>query len=203
VAHVERAFRSAAAYGCQPAEAGHFWALYGLLTQQERSACTGRAGPGVCDQLQRQLRETEEVIASRFGALLKDRLSWAKAQSTTTAPAPPRPDQRCPDPESRQATPHSRSGHRCAATAAAAAAAAAVAVAAAAAVARDNVIYNCTGNRDHDATETARWRKQGLSFKCVSGGPIPLFDCLLHPPRRGKRQPRALRAPQCFAYPPA
>jgi hypothetical protein len=54
---VERAFRSAAAYGCQPAEAGRFWALYDLLTPQECSAYTGR--PGVSNQLQRPFRETE------------------------------------------------------------------------------------------------------------------------------------------------
>jgi hypothetical protein len=44
VAPLERAFRSAAAHGCQPAEAGRFCALYGLPTPQERSAYTGRPG---------------------------------------------------------------------------------------------------------------------------------------------------------------
>ena len=222
VARVERAFRSAAAYGCQPADAGRFWALYGLLTPQERSAYTGR--PGVRSQLQRPFCETEAATGRRLGALLNDLMSWAKAQSTTAAPTPPRPDQRGPDPESRPATPRRRSGRRGAATAAAAVAAvapaassappsssddeapspasAAVAAAAAApAAARDNVVYNYTGNRDHDTTETARRRKQGLCFKCVPGGPIHPFDCPLHP--RGERQPRAVRAPQCFAYPPA
>jgi hypothetical protein len=74
------------AYGCQPAKAGHFWALYGLLRQQERSAYAGR--PGVRGQLLRPFREFEEATASRLGALLNDLLSWAKAQSSTAAPAP-------------------------------------------------------------------------------------------------------------------
>jgi hypothetical protein len=226
VARLELAFRSAAAYGCQPAEAGRFWALYGLLTPQERLADSGRLG--VRSQLQRPFCETEGATASRLGALLNDLLSWAKAQSTTAAPTPPQPDQRGLDPELLPATPRRRLGRRGAATAAAAAAAvaavaaaassalpsssedeapspasAAVAAAAAApAAARDNVVYNYTGNRDHYTTETARLRKQGLCFKCVPGGPIHPFDCPLHP-RGGQLQPRALRAPQCFAYPPA
>jgi hypothetical protein len=224
VARLERAFCSAAAYGCQPAEAGRFWALYGLLTPQERSTCTGR--PGVRSQLQRPFCETEGTTASRLGALLNDLLSWAKAQSTTAALTPPRPDQRGPDPGSGPATPRRRSRRRGAATAAAAVAAvaaaassraappsssedeapspasAAVAAAAAApAAARDNVVYNYTGNRDHNTTETALWRKQGQCFKCFPGGPTHPFDCPLHP--RGERQPRAVRAQQCFAYPPA
>jgi hypothetical protein len=38
LARVQWVFRSAAAYGCQQAEAGCFWALYGLLTPQGCSA---------------------------------------------------------------------------------------------------------------------------------------------------------------------
>jgi hypothetical protein len=171
VARLERAFRSAAAYGCQQAEAGRFWALYGLLTQQERSTYTGR--PGVLIQLQHPFCETEGATSSRLGALLNDLLSWAKAQSTTAAPTPPWPDKRGPDPESRPATPRRRSGRRGTATAAAAAAAVAAAAysappsssedeapslasavvaaaAAAPAAERDNVVYNYTGSRDHD-----------------------------------------------------
>jgi hypothetical protein len=77
------------------------------------------------------------------------------------------------------------------------ASAAVAAAAAAPAAARDNVVYNYTGNRDHDTTETAPPRKQGLCFKCVPGGPIHPFECPLHP--RGEQQPRALRALQCIA----
>ena len=88
VARADLAFRAAAAHHCEPAAAGRFWAVYGLLTPQERSTYTGR--PGVRGQLQRPLRETAEAAATRYKTLLADLLSWAKVQSTTAAAPPPR-----------------------------------------------------------------------------------------------------------------
>jgi hypothetical protein len=43
VARLERAFRSATAYVCQPAEAGRFWALYGLLNARHTLGARGCA----------------------------------------------------------------------------------------------------------------------------------------------------------------
>ena len=85
-ARAEMAFRAAAAHGCSPTAAGRFWAIFGLLTQAEQSAYTGR--PGVLDRLRRSLHETEESTAARFQALLTDLTIWSKAQSTTAAAAP-------------------------------------------------------------------------------------------------------------------
>ena len=86
VDRADLAFRAAAAH-CQPAAAGRFWAIYGLLTPSKRSTYTGR--PGICGQLQRSLRETTEAAAARYQALLADLLSWAKVQSTTAVTNPP------------------------------------------------------------------------------------------------------------------
>ena len=88
VARADLAFRAAAAHHCQPAAAGCFWAVYGLLTPPERSTYTGR--PGVRGQLQRPLHETKAAADLRYQALLDDLLAWAKVQSTTSAANPPR-----------------------------------------------------------------------------------------------------------------
>ena len=44
VDRADLAFRAAAAHHCEPAAAGRFWAVYGLLTPSERSTYTGRPG---------------------------------------------------------------------------------------------------------------------------------------------------------------
>ena len=88
VDRADLAFRAAAAHHCEPAAAGRFWAVYGLLTPSERSTYTGR--PGVRAQLQRPLSESAEAAASRYQALFVDLLAWAKVQSTTADAAPPR-----------------------------------------------------------------------------------------------------------------
>jgi hypothetical protein len=44
VLRAKLAFRTAAAHGCQPAAAGRFWAVFGLLTPAEQSSYTGRPG---------------------------------------------------------------------------------------------------------------------------------------------------------------
>ncbi len=82
--HAELAFRKAAAHGCQPAAAGRFWAVFDLLTPAEQSSYTGR--PGVLTRLRRPLHESEEAATTRFGDLVADLVTWAKAQYTT-APA--------------------------------------------------------------------------------------------------------------------
>jgi hypothetical protein len=84
VLRAELAFRTAAAHGCQPAAAGRFWAVFGLLTPAEQSSYTGR--PGVLTRLRRPLHESEEAATTRFGDLVADLVTWAKAQYTT-APA--------------------------------------------------------------------------------------------------------------------
>ena len=88
VDRVDFAFRAAAAHHCEPAAAGCFWAVYGLLTPAERSIYTG--SPGVHDQPQRTLRETAEAAASRCQALLVELRAWTKAESTTANPPPTR-----------------------------------------------------------------------------------------------------------------
>lgn len=84
VARAGMAFRAAAAHGCEPAPAGRFWAIFGLLGPAEQSAYTGR--PGVQDNLRRPLHETEAAATSRYSALLGDLLTWSKAQSTVASP---------------------------------------------------------------------------------------------------------------------
>ncbi len=68
----ELAFRTAAAHGCQPAAAGRFWAVFGLLTPTEQSSYTGR--PGVLALLRRPLHESEAAASTRFqvGDLVTD-----------------------------------------------------------------------------------------------------------------------------------
>jgi hypothetical protein len=77
VLRAELAFRTAAAHCCQPAAAGHFWAVFGLLTPMEQSSYTGR--PGVLARLRRPLHESEEAAATRFGDLVTDLVTWAEA----------------------------------------------------------------------------------------------------------------------------
>ena len=58
VACADLAFRAASAHHCEPAAAGRFWAVYGLLTPPERSTVTytGRRPPrGSRRQLRGQL----------------------------------------------------------------------------------------------------------------------------------------------------
>jgi len=213
VSRADLAFRAAAAHHCEPAAAGRFWAVYGLLTPTERSTYTGR--PGIRGQLQRPLRETLEAAATRYKALLADLLSWAKVQSTLAATPAPRP---APDsaaaPEWRTATPRRR--RRAGAATAAAARAASVdpsssedeaaaavgqappATAAAAASPRGPrgpVTFYYTGDRTRDAVETERRRSQGLCFKCLPGGTIHACPCPLHPANA-----RESAAPRCFPY---
>ncbi len=80
----ELAFRTAAAHGCQPAAAGRYWAVFGLLTDLTPAEQSGR--PGVLTRLRRPLHESEEAATTRFGDLVADLVTWAKAQYTT-APA--------------------------------------------------------------------------------------------------------------------
>ena len=213
VSRADLAFRAAAAHHCEPAAAGRFWAVYGLLTPTERSTYTGR--PGIRGQLQRPLRETLEAAATRYKALLADLLSWAKVQSTLAATPAPRP---APDsaaaPEWRPATPRRR--RRAGAATAAAARAASVdpsssedeaaaavgpappATAAAAASPRGPrgpATFYYTGDRTRDAVETERRRSQGLCFKCLPGGTIHACPCPLHPANA-----RESAAPRCFPY---
>ena len=130
VLRAELAFRTAAAHGCQPAAAGRFWAVFGLLTPAEQSSYTGR--PGVLARLRRPLHESEEAATTRAGDLVADLVTWAKAQYTA-APAgqqqrASRQEANAPSPRADgSATPRRRSatprGHRPAAARAAAAAA--------------------------------------------------------------------------------
>ncbi len=84
----ELVFWTAAAHGYQPAAAGRFWAVFGLLTPAEQSSYTGR--PGVLALLCRPLHESEAAASMRFGDLVTDLVTWAKAQYTT-APAGQQP----------------------------------------------------------------------------------------------------------------
>jgi hypothetical protein len=84
VLRAELAFRTSAAHGCKPAAAGHYWAVFGLLTPAEQSSYTGL--PGVLTRLRRPLHESEEAATTRFSNLVADLVTWAKAQYTT-APA--------------------------------------------------------------------------------------------------------------------
>ena len=211
VDRADLAFRAAAAHHCEPAAAGRFWAVYGLLTPPERSTYTGR--PWVRIQLQRPLRETAEVAATRYQSLLADLLSWAKVQSTTAAAPPPRAaDAPAAPTEWRAVTPRRRRRAGAATAAAARAAsegpsssddeASAVATPAAAAAAaasprgqRPSPVYYYTGDRARDAAETERRRGLGLCLKCLPGGTINACPCTLHP-----ANVRESAAPRCFPY---
>ena len=209
------AFRAAAAHHCQPAAAGRFWAIYGLLTPSERSTYTGR--PGIRGQLQRPLRETTEAAAARYQALLADLLSWAKVQSTTSATSPPPASSS----DWRPATPNRRRRRGGGGATAAAARAGGEAPSAAPAPSSDDegpaeetpapasaaaaaasprgprppAIYHYTGDRARDATETERRRSRGLCLKCLPGGTINSCPCPLHPANALESS-----APRCFPY---
>ena len=217
------AFRAAAAHHCEPAAAGRFWAVYGLLTPSERSTYTGR--PGVRAQLQRPLSESAEAAASRYQALFVDLLAWAKVQSTTADAAPPRlvatpaagSEWRTVTPRRRRraaaalaaaaraagsgsSAPNSSSDDEDAAAAPQAPDAAAAAAVAAASprgpgAGRAPAVFYYTGDRARDAVETERRRAQGLCFKCLPGGPINACPCPLHPANA-----RDSAAPRCFPY---
>ena len=110
VLRAELAFRTAAAHGCQPAAAGRFWAVFGLLTPTEQSSYTGR--PGVLARLRRPLHESEEAATTRFSDLVADLVNWAKAQYTT-APAgqqqrPARPEAAALPPQANGSATHRR-----------------------------------------------------------------------------------------------
>ena len=224
-ARAELAFRSAAAHGCQPGEAGRFWAVFGLLTTSERSTFTGR--PGVRGRMQRPLRESMEAATARHVALLSDLLAWAKVQSTTSTPAPPRPG---PSRTPTATAPTAAAGgdgrgnarlRRRGPAASAAAADAAVAgpaafdsssedeagVPAPSATAapasapmsprspRAPAVFHYTGDRARDAVETARRRTSGECLKCLPGSSIHPCPCPLHPPNHLESS-----APRCVPY---
>ena len=220
VARAELAFRAAAAHGCKPLDAGRFWAIFGLMSSAERSAFTGRAG--VRGRMQRPLRESDAAAISRHAHLLADLLSWAKVQSTTTTPAPPRPGppRAAESPSTAPGGTPRRPGRRrsSAATAAAALAAGAgssapnfssedeaaspapaTAAPAASPVSprgpRSSPVFYYTGDRGVDATETARRRACGECLKCLPGGRIHPCPCPLHP-----SIPQESSAPRCFPY---
>ena len=77
---ITQAWRAADALGCLPSTANRFCALFGLLTESERSLFTGR--PSVLARMRRPLGETSEAASHRYGALLDELLAWARVQTT-------------------------------------------------------------------------------------------------------------------------
>ena len=217
-ARAELAFRSASAHGCQPGEAGRFWAVFGFLTALERSTFTGR--PGVRGRMQRPLRESVEAATARHVALLSDLLAWAKVQSTTSTPAPQRPGlprtprppwaaaaattpasaavaRRHPLPRPLQVPP--RSSDSSSEDEDGVPAPSATAAPASAPVSprspRAPVVFHYTGDQAHDAVETARRRASGECLKCLPGSRIYPCPCPLHPPNHLESS-----AARCFPY---
>ena len=72
-ARAEQAFRAAAALGCVLPPSLQFWAVYGILTTQERDTFTSQ--PGIPDQLIRQLAEQPAEATARYAALVHDLLA--------------------------------------------------------------------------------------------------------------------------------
>jgi hypothetical protein len=228
VLRTELAFRTAAAHGCQPAAAGRFWAVFGLLTPTEQSSYTGR--PGVLARLRRPLHESEAAASTRFGDLVTDLVTWAKAQYTT---APAGQQQRTPrheaalTPQAAGSAPHHRRsatprGRRPAAAHAAAAVAPvagpadplapssssdeedngfpahAAAAGGATSPRTPTRVYWYKGNKEDDAVETARRRANGLCLQCHPSGPINAWPCPVHANRGQRPGPNVLR---CITYP--
>ena len=79
----EQAWRASAALGCRPSPANCFCALFGLLTDTERSIFTGR--PPMLSLMRRKMGESDEDATARYRTLLHELLEWARVQ-TTTAP---------------------------------------------------------------------------------------------------------------------
>ena len=80
----EQAVCAVASVGCPLAPGTQFWALYGLLTQEESVLCTSRSG--VPDLLVGTLNEPPAAAAARFSALLlSDLLTWTRTQTSTAA----------------------------------------------------------------------------------------------------------------------